>query len=88
MANGIIIAYQLEYDPAGGNQRFTSSQNFTALSGTVTVLVTGLFPSTEYEFRVAAFTRVGCGPYPTIVRSFTTSKFLPYFACYILTYIH
>ena len=71
MANGIIIAYQLEYNPPGGDQRFTSSQNFTTLSGTVT----GLFPSTEYEFRVAAFTRVGRGSHSTIVRSFTTSKF-------------
>ena len=82
MANGIITAYQLEYRPVGGDQQFTISQNFTLLIGTVT----GLSASTEYEFRVAAFTRVGPGPYSMTVVSFTTSKF--YHILYICNYIY
>ena len=70
MENGMILTYQLEYRPVGGDQRFTLS-NYTSLSTTVT----DLFPSTEYEFRVAAFTRVGSGPYSNTVVSITTSKF-------------
>ena len=71
MENGIIIVYRLEYGPVGGDQRFGLSQNLTSLFATVA----GLSPSTEYEFRVAAFTRVGSGPYSNIVTSITTSKF-------------
>ena len=71
MENGIITVYQLEYGPVGGDQRFEFSQNFTSLFATVA----GLSPSTDYEFRVAAFTRVGSGLYSNIVTSITTSKF-------------
>ena len=71
MENGMILTYRLEYGPVGGDQRFELSQNSTSLSTTVT----GLSSSTEYEFRVAAFTRVGSGLYSNTVVSITTSKF-------------
>ena len=71
MENGMIIVYQLEYGPPGGDQQFGLSQNFTSLFATVA----GLSPSTEYAFRVAAFTRVGPGPYSNTSTSITTSKF-------------
>ena len=71
MENGMILTYQLEYGPVDDDRRFELSQNFTSLSATVT----GLSSSTEYEFRVAAFTRVGSGPYSNTVVSITTSKF-------------
>ena len=72
MTNGIIITYQLEYGPVGSDERFPLSQNFTSLYG----IVTGLLYSTEYEFRVSAFTRVGLGSYSTSVIFLTISKFL------------
>ena len=71
MENGMILTYQLEYGPVGDYQRFELSQNSTLLFATVTELSS----STEYEFRVAAFTRVGPGPYSNTVVSITTSKF-------------
>ena len=71
MENGIIIVYQLEYGTVGGDQRFKFSQNSTSLFATVA----GLSPSTEYEFRVVAFTRVGSGPYSNIVTSTTSREF-------------
>ena len=74
--NGVITRYQVESRMAFSDDSFVS-QNATSL----TYIVTGLFPFTEYEFRVAAATRVGLGPYTGVVTTFTTGKFpenLPY----------
>ena len=68
--NGIIISYQIEYRVASSNQSF-DSQNTTLLNYTVT----GLFSDTEYEFRVAAATRVGFGDPTDSIFNFTASKF-------------
>ena len=72
MSNGIITAYQLEYRISNSNASFTPV-NFNSLMYTVT----GLMPSTGYQIRVAAFTRVGRGPYSMLVQALTTGKFLP-----------
>jgi len=68
-ANGIITNYQLEY-------RSTADSPFTILvnSTELTRIATGLSPQTGYEFRVAAYTRVGIGPYTNAIRATTTSK--------------
>ena len=76
MPNGVITRYQVEYRAAFTNQPFVSL-NATSL----TYMVTGLSPFTVYDFRVAAATRVGLGPYTDVVTIFTTGKFpgnLPY----------
>ena len=70
MPNGVITRYQVEYRMAFSDDSFVS-QNATSL----TYIVTGLSPFTEYEFRVAAATRVGLGPYSGVVATFTTGKF-------------
>ena len=70
MPNGIITSYQVQYRVAFSNQSFVS-QNTTSLI----YMVTGLSPFTEYEFRVAAATRVGLGPYTSVVTIFTAGKF-------------
>ena len=61
MSNGAITGYQLEYRPTGDESY--SSQALSLLTGTVT----GLSPSTEYQFRVAAVTVSGRGPYSDTV---------------------
>jgi len=69
--NGIIIGYQLEY-------RISYDSQFTLLlpsNNELTRTVTGLSPNTEYQFRVAAVTAVGRGPYTDIVTQNTTSEF-------------
>ena len=66
MPNGIITRYQVQYRLAVSDQLFVS-QNTTSL----TYMVTGLFPFTEYEVRVAAATRVGLGLYTDVANYFT-----------------
>jgi len=68
-ANGIITNYQLEYRSTP-NSPFITLVNSTEL----TYRVTGLSPQTGYEFRVAAYTRVGMGPYTNTIQATTTSK--------------
>ena len=70
VTNGIIISYQIEYRIASSNQSY-DSQNTTSLNYTVT----GLSSNAEYEFRVAAATRVGFGDPTDSIFHFTTSKF-------------
>jgi len=69
MSNGIIIAYQIEYRISNSDASFMA-ENSSSLMYTVT----GLMPSTGYQVRVAAFTRVGPGPY-SMVQALTTGKF-------------
>ena len=70
MSNGMINAYQLEYRVANGGSSFTAVN-----SSLLMYTVIGLTPSTRYEVRVAAFTRVGRGPYSMLVQPLTTGKF-------------
>ena len=74
MPNGVIARYQVEYRVAFSDDSFVS-QNATSLTNATSYIVTGLSPFTEYEFRVAAATRVGLGPYTGVVTTFTTGKF-------------
>ena len=73
--NGIIINYQIEYRVASSTQSY-DSQNTTSLNYTVA----GLSSNTEYEFRVAAATRVGFGDPTDSIFNFTASKFKDYVA--------
>ena len=71
MPNGVITRYQVQYRVA-----FTDGQTFVSLNSTsMTYVVTGLSPFTAYNFRVAAATREGLGPYTGVVTNFTTGKF-------------
>ena len=69
MPNGIITQYELQYRRSSDliNISFINS---SALNATVT----GLLPSTDYQFRVAASTVVGQGPYTEIPQT-TTGKY-------------
>ena len=67
--NGMITRYEVQYRMAFTDQSF-ASQNATSLI----YIVTGLSPFNEYEVRVAAATRVGLGPYTSIVNIFTAGK--------------
>ena len=73
MSNGMIIVYQLEYRISNSNTTF-----MTVNSSALMYTVTGLLSSTGYQVRVAAFTRVGQGPYSMLVQALTTGKFSPY----------
>lgn len=65
-SDGDIIHYRVEYRP-----KLPCSKRTKSLSNTVT----GLLPNTKYEFRVAAVTAKGCGPYSDTVCLSTISKF-------------
>lgn len=71
MPNGVLIRYDLEYKEVGDAIfsrviPFTSETSYT---------ITELTPSTTYQFRVAAVTIVGRGPYSPNITSSTLSKF-------------
>ena len=66
LSDGDIIEYHVEYRP-----KLPCSKRTKSLSN----MVTGLLPDTEYEFRVAAVTAGGYGPYSDTVCYSTTSKF-------------
>ena len=63
--NGIITQYQVQYRRTGdgsfGNNQVTTDLTYT---------VTGLMTNTQYDFRVRAFTVVGCGPPSDVVTAF------------------
>ena len=72
MPNGVITRYDLEFREAADllfRRRFPTS---SATSYTIT----GLFPSTTYQFRIAAVTVVGHGPYSSVITINTTSKLI------------
>ena len=72
MPNGVLIRYDLEYKEEG-DEIFSRIIPFTSgLSHTITELT----PSTTYQFRVAAVTIVGRGPYSINVTNSTLSKFI------------
>ena len=70
MPNGVITRYQIEIRASFTNQSLVS-QNTTSLTYTVT----GLSPYTQYDFRVAAATRVGLGPYTSTITKSVTGKY-------------
>ena len=72
MPNGILLRYDLEHREVGDplfNRNFPSAsqQSYT---------ITGLTPNTTYQFRVAAVTIVGRGPYSRNFTYSTLSKFI------------
>ena len=73
--NGIIIMYQVQYDPLEtfGEQIFTKTVNITDTSMTV---LTDLEEYVEYNISVRAYTSIGPGPYsdPSTARTETDSK--------------
>ena len=73
--NGIITQYELQYRRSSDSV-YISFINSSALTATVT----GLLPSTDYRFRVAASTVVGQGPYTEIPHT-TTGKYSGAYTC-------
>ena len=67
--NGIITQYQVQYRIANSDDSFGNNEVNT-LSTDLNYTVTGLTTSTEYEFRVRAFTLVGRGPSSNVVTAF------------------
>ena len=69
MPNGIVVSYHLQY-------RRTDDANLAynilfPIDNQTSRMVTGLSPSTEYDFRVSAVTVVGRGPYTDIITNIT-----------------
>ena len=71
MPNGILIQYDLEYTEEGNTLFSRIFLSFSQRSHTITELT----PGTTYQFRVAAVTIVGRGPYATTIDRTTLSKF-------------
>ena len=67
--NGIVKGYDVQYRRAGTS--YFTTLNFTNFTGTIT----GLISYTSYEFRVAAVTAIGTGPY-TILMNQRTGKLI------------
>ena len=72
MPNGIIMDYHLQYRRANSGSRYYV---LFPINDQLTRMVTGLSPSTEYEFRVAATTVVGRGNYTSVITATTLSEF-------------
>jgi len=77
-SNGIITGYQLEYGTNNDSSLVSLPSN-----DELTHTVTGLSSNTEYQFRVAAITVVGRGPYSDIVTQNTTSEFYRFSTVYV-----
>ena len=65
------IGYEVEYRK--GNENFEKVQE-SLTHGNLTCEVTGLAAHTEYEFRVAAINKAGCGPFTDAVAQFTSES--------------
>ena len=72
MPNGIIMDYHLQYRRANSSSLYYI---LLPIDDQLTRTVTGLSPSTEYDFRVAATTIVGRGLYTGLVTNITLGKF-------------
>ena len=59
--HGVILGYHVVYNSSSGEIR-----NTTVPGNQSEALVTGLMPFTVYDISVAAFTRLGVGPFTTI----------------------
>ena len=84
MPNGIIMNYHLQYRIANSGSRYYI---LFPIDDQLTRMVTGLSPTTEYEFRVAATTIVGRGNYTSVITAATLSEFY-YYNMLISLYVH
>lgn len=67
--NGIIITYEVDYQPAN---RFNESTTVDVMNTTnTTILLRNLHESIQYNITVRAFTAVGPGPFSSHVLSVT-----------------
>ena len=67
--NGIIIMYEVDYQPA---QVFNEPMTVDVMNTTnTTILLTNLQESVQYNITVRAYTRIGPGPFSSHVLSFT-----------------
>ena len=67
--NGIIIVYEVDYQPA---QVFNGSMTVDVVNTTnTTILLSNLHESVQYNITVHAYTRIGPGPFSSHVLSFT-----------------
>ena len=67
--NGIIIMYEVDYQPA---QLFNGPMTVDVMNTTNTnILLTNLQESVQYNITVRAYTRIGPGPFSNHVLSFT-----------------
>ena len=67
--NGIIIMYEVDYQPA---QVFNEPMTVDVMNTTNTnILLTNLQESVQYNITVRAYTSIGPGPYSSHVLSFT-----------------
>ena len=82
MPNGIIMDYHLQYRIANSGSRYYI---LFPIDDQLTRMVTGLSPTTEYEFRVAATTIVGRGNYTSVITATTLSEFT---IMLIILYMH
>jgi len=72
MSNGIITQYDVEFKKTHGLLYDRLLPFGIGLEATIT----GLSPNTTYQFRVAAVTAVGRGPYTDVLNQATTCKSL------------
>ena len=67
--NGIIITYEVDYQPA---QMFNGSMNVDVVNTTNTIiLISNLHESVQYNITVRAYSRIGPGPFSGHVLSVT-----------------
>lgn len=77
-ANGHVLGYKVAYRRSDESNAFffgipDTLQILTVMNSTA-VDVAGLRPFLKYEFQVAAFTRVGTGPYTPILQVVTAES--------------
>ena len=68
--NGIITQYQVQYRKSDDSSDSFANNEVNTMSTDLTYTVTGLMTSTEYRFRVRAFTVVGRGDRSNIIDVF------------------
>ena len=67
--NGIIIIYEVDYQPA---QVFNGSMTVDVMNTTnTTILLSNLHESVQYNITVRAYTRIGPGTFSSHILSFT-----------------
>ena len=67
--NGIIIIYEVDYQPA---QMFDGSITVDVVNTTnTTIILSALHESVQYNITVRAYTSIGPGPFSSHVLSFT-----------------
>ena len=67
--NGIIIVYEVDYQPA---QMFNGSRiGYVVYSTITTIILSDLHESVQYNITVRAYTSIGAGPFSSHVLSVT-----------------